>query len=63
MIILVADIRTVTRTALPHTRDLHSPGLAGPKRTGSEAETAGQTGRSRGGETTVRSRGKRDLRE
>ena len=63
MTFLVADTRTVTTTPLPHTRDLHSPGLAGPKRTGSEAETAGQTGRSRGGETTVRSRGKRDLRE
>ena len=60
--LVVADTRTVTRTPLPHTRDPHSPGLAELRRTESGAETAGQTGRSRVGETTVRSRGKRGAR-
>ena len=62
MTLVVADTRIVTRTPLPHTRDPHSPGLAELRRTESGAETAGQTGRSRGGETTVRSRGKRGAR-
>ena len=59
LIVSVADTRTVTRTPHPHTRDHHSPALveARPRRTGSGAETAGMTGRSRDGGMTVRSRG------
>ena len=59
LIISVADTRTVTRTPHPHTRDHHSPALveARPRRTGSGAETAGMTGKSRDGGMTVQSRG------
>ena len=61
MIVSVADIRTVTRTqAHPHTRDHHSLVLAEARlarRIGSEAVTAGMTGRGQAGEMTARPRG------
>ena len=63
VIVSVADTRTVTRTPHPHTRDHHSLALAETRmarRTGSEAETAGTTGRGQAGETIARPRGQTD---
>lgn len=61
VIVSVADTRTVTRTqAHPRTRDRHSLALAEARlarRTGSEAETAGMTGRSQAGEMIAPPRG------